>query len=181
MGNYSNSYFLNNKTMAYRINNFADACGMIYVDASDIEFIYDFYEMGKDFILIKYAGQYDNLSFCFINSIHVDMNLDKKVRNLRFAIDLTKKIDTDIYKLNIGPRIGKSLQYKFELSKKTKDKNTNNNISFYSFVTDFDKILKLVKSFVDNPDLTLDSYNEIMEEENKKTLNKIFKGRLKLK
>ena len=183
-----NSEF-NNETMRYRINGFAYACGMNDVDVipntqilsrneekekhnyrivaeKQYEEYDDFYDLG--YKIISLHGQYDNLKFCFTNLIHYDENLSKKNKYLRFAIELKKAFDSDVYLLFISPVKGVPYKYKYSFIKKTIDNKLNKKIDVSECIRDFDKVLLLVKLFVDNPQLVyLKLIYELYNEKNK--------------
>jgi len=177
----------NNKTFRYRINGFAYACNLKDIgilgnsailfnttgfdkygnkENSDehsyfISINEQDYSKGKSVIL---KGQYDDLVFTFINYYKKE-KLDKKIIDIPFYISLEKKIDKDKYEFVI--ETVHDMKTKFSMAKCTeyKDRTLNNNISFYANVTDFSKILKLVKGFVYNPQLGFDTYSEIIHQQ----------------
>ena len=179
---------LNNKTLRYRINGFAYACNMrdigvlsnsgvlfntsgfdkygnkensdehsYFISLNEHDRLY-----GK---CITLKGQYEDLTFTFINHCGKNIKLDKKIVDLPFYISLEKKVDNETYQFEIETDTG--MRTRFLMIKYTdfKDHSLHDDLCFYSNVSDFSKILKIVKSFVYNPKLGFDIYSEIMKKQ----------------
>ena len=179
------SELFNNKTLRYRINGFAYACNMqdigILGNSRVIFNCAGFDKYGKKktndehsyFISVNeqthhekkgvvLKGQYDDLTFTFINYYNKE-KLDKKIIDIPFYISLEKKIDKDKYQFDIETVDG--MRTKFSIIKCTeyKNKTLHDDLCFYANVTDFSKVLKLIKSFVYNPKIYFDTYNELVK------------------
>lgn len=171
----------NNKTFRYRINGFAHACGMknigvlgnsgvLFSAKGYNKYVNDTNELGyfiaineDDYVSCKkvgISGHYEDLNFVFTNYYQKE-KLDKKIVDLPFYIFLTKKINDDTYDLVIKTDDGKRTQFKISKYRDLKDRTIYDHVIFYANVTDFSTILKLVKSFVFNPILVFNTYNEI--------------------
>ena len=166
----------NNKTLEYRINGFAYACKMKnigIVKNGGVLFSSSKKQEDTNYFIatseisdktygdgISISGNYGNLVFTFTN-YPGKKNLDKKVVEIPFSISLIKPVDKDIYYLNIDTH--NDIQDRFEIIKYRELKNDTvcSKICFYANVFDFSKILKLIKSFVYNPKLVFNTYNEI--------------------
>ena len=181
----------NNKTLRYRINGFAYACKMENIEvppsfvvengeklSRSVGVLFNTTEKKRDideevhyFIAtnedhnpkcnsVTLSGQYGDLSFTFVNYYKKE-KLDKKIIDLPFSISLEKKIDKDTYQFNI--ETVEDIRCKFKIAKyrEYKSKTLYDDVVFYANVADFSKILKLVKSFVFNPVLVFNTYNEI--------------------
>ena len=197
---------LNNKTLRYRVNGFAYACGMKDIGATKLVAI-DTYWLnslgpskevdvnnaaifstlgnkrtcegpnyfisinknehglfGKNIII---SGYYNDLSFAFTN-YYDNKNIDKKVVELPFSISLAILIDEDNYTLNIETVRGVETKFTISKYREFKKRTTSRMQTFYANVLDFSNVLKLVKSFVYNPQLLFNTYNSIIE--SKKTV-----------
>ncbi len=179
---------LNNKTLRYRINGFARACNMqdigvlgnsgVLFNASGFdrygnrqtsdEHSY-FISLNEHDRLygkcITLKGQYEDLSFTFINHCDRKVKLDKRIVDLPFSISLEKKIDDDTYKLDIDTIEGVRTKFSLRKYREFKNQTLHDDIAFYANVMDFSKILKIVKGFVYNPKLCFDTYDEVMREQ----------------
>ena len=183
-----NSFF-NNKTLKYRINGFAHACKMddidvtsnIVVNGSDNFGVLFSSKKNKknndcpDYYItvstnkgdyrgkaIDLNGYYDDLNFSFINYHNFKDNLNRKICEIPFCINLTKTIDKDTYILHTETINGMETKFSITKSREYKDKTITSNMTFYANVLDFSQILKLVKSFVYNPKLVFTTYNEVI-------------------
>ena len=171
---------LNSKTMEYRINNFIYACGFDLNNDKCEKTMFKFengYQHGlifnrdeenecvflakrkydskrKDYLYME--GRRKDLEFVF-NNYYGKKKIDKRVIDLPFDIYLKKKINDDEYKLIINTLTG--IENKFVISK-----NDNQELCFYANILDFSKILKIVKSFVINPEFVLNAYIETRNE-----------------
>ena len=180
----------NNKTFIYRINGFAHACKINNIEiptnlvlnggkvvpgnvgvlfntkkskqaGNETDYFIsansNTYPTGKTITL---SGQYGDLTFSFINYYDKE-RLDKKIVDLPFAIYLEKKIDKYTYKFDIETVDGPKTKFTIIKYRELKDRTLYDDVTFYANVFDFSKILKLVKSFVYNPILVFNTYNEI--------------------
>ena len=170
---------LNSETLKYRINKFIYACGMDLTDSiwsedisktnlpyvckkksdGDITYNINFArdydrEKGKNFILI---GQYNELKLMLVNYFEKDKRKDI-VNEIPFHILLSKEYMEATYQLEI--KNIHNLRAKFILKKNKANDMLPSIVAFQSNVVDFGKILKLVKSFVYNPDLVFKVYDE---------------------
>ena len=116
-------------------------------------------EFGKNVIL---SGHYDDLSFQFIN-YYGNKKLDRKVMEIPFKISLAKLIDNDNYKMDIETVNGIETKITFSKYREHKKRTISYKRDFYVNICDFSDVLKLVKSFVYNPELVFGIYNEIMD------------------
>ena len=175
------SELFNNKTLKYRINGFAYACkmknititqngGLLFTTRNDkkLDNCPNYYitvsttdkdPRGKE---INLNGYYEDLNFSFTNFCDFNDNLDRKVKEIPFAITLIKTIDNDIYLLQAETISGMETKFKLSKSREYKDKTISSKIVFYANVIDFSSILKLVKSFVYNPKLVFSTYNDVI-------------------
>ena len=112
-------------------------------------------KLGRYFIII---GKYNDLDLLFTNYYGKDRNLNK-INSLPYQITLMKMFDNYNYSINIESN---GLKTKFELVKRKDDNELNNTLAFYANVRDFNKTLMIVKSFVNNPKVVFDTYNEVM-------------------
>lgn len=183
-----NNEILNNKTLRYRINGFASACNMhdigsmgnsgVLFNKSGIDRYGNKEESDKPNYYISLTshdrlygkcvtlkGQYEDLSFTFINQCGRNVKLDKKIVDIPFYISLEKKIDNDNYKFEIETVEG--MRTKFSMAKdiEFKDHTLHDDLCFYANVMDFSKILKLVKGFVYNPQLGFNTYNDMIHQQ----------------
>lgn len=191
----------NNKTLRYRINGFAYACGMKNINVLKLTAIEKKYWLDKEpykeieldsgvifstygnkrtcegpnyFISVnKYkhsiiiSGYYNDLSFAFTN-YYDNKNIDKRVVELPFSISLAILIDKDNYTLNIDTVRGVETKFTISKYREFKKRTTSSTRTFYANVLDFSNVLKLVKSFVYNPQLFFNTYSGIIE--SKKTV-----------
>lgn len=180
------SDIFDNKTFRYRINGFAQACGMedmTIFKNSGLVFTtpkannYDIDENKHSYFIsvnenskvygksITLNGQYEDLFFTFINQCGNKVKLDKKIIDVPFYISLEKKIDNDTYKFEIETVEG--MRTKFYMAKYTelKGHTLHDDLCFYANVMDFSKILKLVKGFVYNPQLCFNTYSEMVHQQ----------------
>lgn len=174
---------LESKTLSYRFNGFIYACD---IDLRESDWIKEISPMRIPYINKKYEdsnkkynvnfsrnynhekgnsmfviGEYNNLKFLFMNYYDEDKKIDK-INEIPFHITLGKSYNEFAYQLDMET-ISKT-NVKFFI-KKLKEKSLvviPNTLTFTADVTDFGKILKLVKSFVHNPELVFIAYNEIM-------------------
>lgn len=164
-----------NKTLRYRINGFAYACGMKDINITgESDLLVGSRENNEYFIsvnksnslkfnMIKLSGNYGDLNFSFVNYYNKE-KLDKKIVNLPFSIKLIKVVDSYSYELNV--ETVEKYRTKFSIHRycEFKDRTLTDNISFYANVLEFSEILKLTKAFIYNPKLVFNTYNEIMEQ-----------------
>ena len=171
----------NNKTFEYRINGFARACNMHNIEVlrnsgvlfntkkknDDIKYYIVASTGGKSEkgYGVTLSGYYGDLSFTFTNYRNLNkdiIRIDRKILELPFSISLFKNIDKDIYHLEIETINGMETKFTITKSRDLKNKILSSKVSFYANVLDFSKILKLVKSFVYNPILVFNTYNEVI-------------------
>ena len=171
----------NNKTLSYRINGFAHACGMQNINVvknagvifstakrnglqkEDNQFEYFISVNKNNNKNSTISGNYGDLNFTFTN-FHDKENLNRRILEIPFSILLIKPIDNDTYYFRIESI--KKEDTRFEITKYREYKNgtVSSNVHFNANILDFSKILKLVKSFVYNPKLVFDTYNDIKEQ-----------------
>lgn len=179
---------LNNKTLRYRINGFAYACNMRDIAVSgDSGLLFNTNGFDKYFNkensdehsyfislneydrlygrCITLKGQYEDLTFTFINHCGKNLKLDKKIVDLPFYISLEKKIDNETYQFEIETVSGMRTKFSMTKYRNFKDYTLHDDLCFYANVMDFSKILKLVKGFVYNPQLGFNTYNEIIHQQ----------------
>ena len=150
----------NNKTLRYRINAFAYACNMEDIDNKNFKVSKHINALGTSIIL---GGEYQDLHFNFTNYYKKE-KLDKKIIDIPFGLSLTKKVNQDLYGLNIDTDNGKKTQFTIYryCSMNNPDKETIcDDVRFVTNIVDFSQVLKLIKAFVSNPKLVFDTYNEI--------------------
>ena len=171
---------LDSPTLSYRINGFLYACNMDIEKGMYLKLISKFRrsfinkscneeglnysinftrgydkEIGNSFLL---TGKYNDLDIMF--EIFIDADKKNKINELPFRISLCKMCDGYEYKLEINKENGFMTQ--FSLNKKKENESLSNYIGFYANITDFSKILNLVKSFVNNPKVVFSVFNQIM-------------------
>lgn len=178
----------NNKTLRYRINGFAYACNMHdigVVGDSGVLFNSEgfsrlcnkrnkkqehsyYISVSRDDNSkrksVTLSGHYDDLFFTFVNYYNKE-RLDKKIIDLPFFISLQKIVDDETYEFIIKTVNDKQTQFSMTKYTEYKGRILHDDFFFYANVMDFSEILKLVKSFVYNPKLGFDAYNEIMEKQ----------------
>lgn len=153
----------NNKTLRYRINGFAYACNIKDFKNENVE---ESIKVSKNInplgTSITIGGEYNDLNFFFTNYYKKE-KLDKKIIDLPFSILLTKNVDKNLYGLNIETISGKKTQFTIYRYCSTVDsQSVCDDIRFVANITDFSQILKLVKSFVDNPKMVFNTYNGVV-------------------
>lgn len=194
----NNSVFHNN-TLKYRINGFAHACRMEnlnlvestgilfntlgnkkHKDDNDIPIYLISITKGKNEVKNIYfstiKGQYDDLSFVFTNYFTKKI-MNKKIYDIPFEISLVKNVDKYIYDLSIETVNKEETRFTIRKYRELRNETLSSKLVFYANIMDFSNILKLVKSFVYNPELVFLTYNEINEQ--KKTIftaNSVNKG-----
>ena len=108
---------------------------------------------------ISIDGEYNNLKFVFSIACNVDGK--NEVKTALFMIDLDKEYSDTIYRLKIES-LG-DLRIIFNLYKNNKsDSKLSIHRCFYANVYDFNKILRIIKSFTDSPERVFDICNDIM-------------------
>lgn len=170
---------LNSETLKYRFNKFVYACGMdlsdtlwdkdisstrlsyIYKRKKDENINYDIkfarnydQEYGPNFILI---GEYNDLKLMFANYYEKDKRKDV-VNEIPFRIVLSKKYKDATYQMEIMTT--SNIRNKFLIKKNKESDMFPNVVVFQANIFDFGQILKLVKSFVYNPELVYRVYDE---------------------
>ncbi len=163
-----------NKTLIYRINGFAHACKMD--DVKVIENSEMIFNMTNPIYYITTStvdndsrgqgitinGCYDDLFFSFTNFYKERKNLNRKIMELPFSIDLVKKIGEDTYELQVETINGMETRFNITKLQEYRDRTISTNTTFYANVREFGSVLKLVKSFVYNPVLVWIIYNEVI-------------------
>ena len=168
---------LDTKTMEYRINNFIYACGFVlhgykcdktkylFEDGYLQGLVFDQDEESQCNFMVKdkkdiergnylyMEGHRKDLDFIF-NNYYKNKRIDKRIVELPFDIYLKVKQEENVYQLIIRTIVDKENQF-------TIIKNDQQQLSFYANILDFSKVLKIVKSFVNNPELVLNVYDEI--------------------
>ena len=172
---------LNSKTLSYRINGFVYACNMKLEDAGwfkcftqnkkpyinkhednkDVKYSINFglsydNQKGKFCAII---GKYNDLEVYFINYYDEDKKKDR-INEIPFHISIKKGNNNSFYKLSINT-MSRSSVY-FDLEKKSEKERFPNCLNFVAKNKDFSRILKLIKSFVDNPEIVFIAYNDVM-------------------
>ena len=166
---------LDSKTMIFRYNGFISACNMNLdnskwnekgVDTNNPyinkernidgeEYSINFtcgYETGKGKVLIL-LGTYGDLSMFLLN--YCDKDIFKfKINEIPFKMKLKKTIDNNDYLLEIECDNTNSLCI-FKITKNNYSLNFDGTIKF-------DKILKIVESFTNNPEFVFDKYSEVI-------------------
>ena len=171
---------IDSKTLAYRIDGFLYACNYtLKEDAHEqvwkifekqYENIVNFDQNDEkklnilvkkqidpkrgNYIMLK--GESDDLMFVF-NNYYGKKKIDKKIMEIPFDIVLIKKFNDMEYQMILGTNVDKEVRF-------TVIKNNEKKIVFYANIFDFSKILKLVKSFVKNPDVVFNTYSEVISE-----------------
>ncbi len=166
---------LNSKTLIYRIDGFMEACNMNlensicekkissfrtpYINKTNHEdgieysvnfmYIYDC-DKGNNFTVI---GNYEDLDFAFINYYDKDKNKNR-IGEIPFSIMIEKKVNDSIYNIEMNSTLAKQVEFII--------KKDDERLCFYANILDFSKILNLVNSFVTNPEIVFETYNEIM-------------------
>ncbi len=174
---------LESKTLEYRINGFIKACdmdlekGVLSKDFShsNIEYVYTKNEeIEKPFDLkffrsnnekegssLTLMGNYNDIEVSFTNFTNKDKNYNK-INELPFRLSIVKNFNDYIYTMDIvtiaNPKV------KFIIRKNSEKMMLPLVISFYANILDFSLILKLVKSFVVNPELVHTNYSEIIKQ-----------------
>ena len=173
---------LNSNTLAYRINGFISACNMnlensiLFKDVSsnNLEYANLKSEDGKTFDLKffrnckqkegKYftlMGNYEDLEVIFTNYYDKDKNYNK-INELPFKISLKKEFNDFEYSMDIvmesKPRV------KCAIRKNSDKMMLPQVISFPANVFDFGLILKIVKSFVNDPESLLSTYDNCLKQ-----------------
>ncbi len=173
---------LNSNTLTYRINSFISACNMNLensvlskdISATNLEYANLTSEDGKAFDLkffrnykekegryFTLMGNYGDLDVLFTNYYDKDKNYSK-INELPFKISLKKKYNNFDYSMDIvmesKPRV------KFAIRKNSDKMMLPYVISFPANVLDFGLILKMVKSFVNDPESLLSTYDKCLKQ-----------------
>jgi hypothetical protein len=106
-------------------------------------------------------GNYNDIEVSFTNFTDKDKNYNK-INELPFRLSIVKNFNDYIYTMDIvtiaNPKV------KFIIRKNSEKMMLPLVISFYANILDFSLILKLVKSFVVNPELVHTNYSEIIKQ-----------------
>lgn len=172
---------LNSNTFEYRINGFIKACSMDldncvfskeisplhipYINTNsdeeglkyNINFSYHFHqENGKNYVM---NGTYNDLEFVFTNYYKNDKNKNR-INDLPFWITISEKVNNTSYTIRMDTIV--STMVKFIIIKT--DEERSDRLVFYANTRNFSNVLKLIKSFVGNPELIYNHYDKIMNE-----------------
>ena len=179
----------NSKTFNYRINNFLYACnytfqrnkheiimpiidskyqrGVIFNkgDFDEVKVIpFKKYDLDKhDYIELD--GQSSDMKFIF-NNYYGNRKINNRVLEIPFSINIIKNVDGINYQI-----VMKSLEkeeVKFFISSDTMERS----LVFYANILDFSDILKITKSFVDDPKKLLNTYIYVRDEKRISFTNK---------
>ena len=104
--------------------------------------------------LIHVEGNYENLEFS-INNYIGKKNLDKKIREIPFSFHIKRYLDDSIYEIHMNTAFEKEIHFVF-----IKD---NKKMCFNANVLEFANILNLIKTFVINPEIVFNKYEEIID------------------
>ena len=162
-----------NQTLKYRINGFAEACGM-----HDLQIVPDSHETHKEdeegrvvydittsqsyksaYLHYDLMGIYHDLCFVFGNIIRPGEKevLDKKVYSLKYIMILEKHNPKNIYRLTLRPE---TFHYVLTFEVKDKEETKTNIMTLRANLKDIDKTFKLVKLFNANPEQLFDIFKE---------------------
>lgn len=172
---------LESKSLSYRIDSFIYACDMDLSDSLCVKgisktraeyinkkkdtgnFQYDInftrgydHEKGNYFVLL---GKYNDLVLLFANYFDKDKN-KSRINEIPFHISLGKIYNDYAYQICFETVTASRV--KITIKKSKEDEMIPNSIVFQTNISDFSKVLKLVKSFVRNPELVYITYDEIM-------------------
>lgn len=176
---------LNSKTLSYRINGFIKACNMDLgnsmcskeitthrleyakleynnQDNSDINYnIRFFMDNNENGNYVSLNGNYNGIKLEFTNYIDDDNNYEK-IYELPFKVSLKTKKDNFEYDLEIATL--SKLNNKFILRKNNEKMLVPYIITFKANILDFGIILRLIKSFVNDPEQLFNEYNSIFNQ-----------------
>lgn len=171
---------LDSKTMIFRYNGFISACNMNLdnsrwnekgldtnnpyinkerkIDGEDYSINFSVgYETGKGKVLIL-LGTYDDLSLFLVNYCDSDI-IKFKVNEVPFKIKLKKPKDNITYLMEVDCDNNRSLcDFRYTRS----DDNDKKIIKFDSIIS-FEKLLKIVESFVKDPEYVFNEYSNIID------------------
>ena len=168
---------LNSKTLEYRVSGFLYACGVHKENNYEYKPLIDIEngkaQRGTTFCLnendklsvlvtkkrdssygdyINLEGESEDISFTF-NNYYGNKKIDKKILEIPFFIE----IRNHDYILKIKTIEKERVEFYIE------DSSICRYTHFYANILDFSKILKLVKSFVNDPEFVYSTYEEIMD------------------
>lgn len=176
---------LNSKTLDYRINGFIKACNMDlsksvcskeitthHLEYSKLEYnnqdntdnnysVKFFKDTNDKGNYISISGNYNDLDFRFINYVDNDNNYNK-IYELPFSVLLKKEKDIFNYDLEIVTL--SKYNTKFILRKNNEKMLIPSIITFKANILDFGIILRLIKSFVNDPEQIFDEYNKTFKQ-----------------
>jgi hypothetical protein len=112
---------------------------------------------------ITISGYYKDLTFSFSNYFSDNEDLDKYIKELPFSINLYKKINDQSFRLEIKTINGSETLFTLSKSEDYKTHIANEKISFYKNVVDFSEVLKVIKSFVYNPEFIFINSSEVIK------------------
>lgn len=175
-----------NPTFKYRINGFAEACGIhdidfvpdsckAYKEDEDKNVIYDITSENdfKDGIKsYELTGIYHNLFFSFINLIRPGESIsNKKEQNFKFIMILCKTYDETTYKLYICPEY---FHYFIKIEKENKTKATKDEVKLKLHIRNMDKVFKIAKLFNANPEQFYEIFSKELSQKGLRHGNVIY-------
>jgi hypothetical protein len=165
-----------NATMRYRINGFAEACGLddleiepnkgesfkdgVYKIYTDEKVEQNPWNMTSE-LLCKLYGRSEYVIFDTAFARPNRLGLVDEVQNSpRFFISVDKIVDDGVYGLVIKPAdvLG---TYNFTFNKKDIYNKIIDSFSIQTVVMDFEMVLRLIKSHVKNPQYVYEAYQEL--------------------
>ena len=171
---------INSKTLEYRYDKFVEACGMSLEDSKpvkctgdsgtlyisktkdndekkyNINFCLNYdYKNGRSTVLM---GLYDDLNMVFINYCDTDKNKNV-INEIPFQLKLGKVYQGIYHEIEI---IGKPKELTKFIIKKNRGGDISDSLTFYINLSDFGLIIRLVKSFVTDPETIYEHFNGIM-------------------
>ena len=181
---------LDSVTLKYRIDGFIYACGMDLSDSPCFKDIsptrtsyinkhknikglkynvnftrsYD-YENYDNFVLL---GRYNKLDFYFVNYFTFDRK--DRINELPFKISIEKVIDNIPYKLDIVSLSKK--QARFSIRRVNEKELPSNVVNFVTNITDFSIILRLIKTFIRDPEIAYLVCKEVVSKSKKNIIGK---------
>lgn len=132
------------------------------------------------------SGYYGDLNFAFSNYYNSEEDLDSEIKELPFSISLYKTFgkvksiidpknitrntkDSDVLSVKnytfhlIIETEGELTKFVIEKFQEKKSNTVYSRVAFYNNSVDFSEVLKLIRSFVYNPELVFITYGEVMK------------------
>ena len=109
------------------------------------------------------SGFYKDLNFSFTNYYDPNANLDDEVLELPFSIIVYKKTNNELYQMLIKTIDGAETLFELSKIQEYKTHSANERLSFYKNIEDFSEVLKVIKSFVYNPEFIFINSSEIIK------------------